>query len=68
LLWQSVWDDQASADRFADAYRQIGAKRARRAVQVTRNQVGALPGVWVVDAPHGVDVSAINTSAMTIVR
>ena len=68
LLWQSVWDDQASADRFAAAYQQVGARRPHRVVRVTRNQVDGMPGVWVVDAPAGVDVSGVSALGVTVVR
>jgi hypothetical protein len=57
LLWQTVWDDAGAADRFANAYRAIAAKRPNRAVHVVRNDMTERPGVWVVDAPSGVDAA-----------
>jgi hypothetical protein len=66
LLWQSVWDDAASADRFAAAYRQIAGKRTNRSVRVDRNTVGTMNGVWIVDAPSGTDVSAVRPVAVQL--
>jgi len=54
LLWQTVWDNEQSADRFADAYRQVAAKRAERNILVVRNRIGSQAGVWVADAPRAV--------------
>jgi hypothetical protein len=68
LLWQSVWDDAGAADRFAAAYRQIAAKRRDRVIQVARNQVEGMQGVWVIDAPAGTDVSAMQSLRMMIAR
>jgi hypothetical protein len=68
LLWQTVWDDPASADRFAAAYQQVRAKRTARAIQVTRNRVGGMEGVWVIDAPAGTDVSGLASVTANIVR
>lgn len=59
LVWQSVWDGAAEADRFAAAMRAVAAQRNARAIRVQRNQVGDMAGVWVVDAPAGVDVAGI---------
>lgn len=64
LLWQSVWDDAASADRFAAAYLQTAAKRANRTIQVERNVVTGMEGVLVIDAQHGVDVNAVTRPAI----
>ncbi len=66
LLWQSVWDDAASADRFAQAYRQIATKRKDRAIRVDRNMIGDMNGVWIVDAPSGTNVLEINPVALQI--
>jgi hypothetical protein len=66
LQWMSVWDDAASADRFATAYRAIAAKRTARAVRVDRLQVGGREAVWVVDAPTGVDVARYPAARVTI--
>jgi hypothetical protein len=57
LLWLTVWDDASSADRFAAAYKSIGAQRAQRAISATRLQTGGREAVWIVDAPAGVNVS-----------
>lgn len=58
LVWQSVWDDAVSADRFADAYKQIASRRKSRAIRVERNTLQGRPGVLVFDAPAGTDVTA----------
>jgi hypothetical protein len=50
LVWFSVWDDAAAADRFADAYRRIAARRPARHVLVERLTVGGKPLVRVLDA------------------
>jgi hypothetical protein len=51
LEWFSVWDDAASADRFANAYRQIALRRGR-AARVERLTIADRPVVSVVDAPN----------------
>ena len=66
LLWQSVWDDASSADRFAAAYRSIAAKRRDRAIRVERNMVGAMNGVWIVDAPAGTNVTGLNPLPVSV--
>ncbi len=53
LVWYSVWDDSASADRFADAYRRTLALRHGRRGVVTRRQVQGRPVVAVVETPAG---------------
>ena len=68
LLWQSVWDDVASADRFANAYRAVSGRRPDRAIRVERNVVGGMAGVWIVDAPAGFDVGKIGMVKSTITR
>jgi hypothetical protein len=68
LLWQTVWDDAASAERFAQAMKQVAAKRTDRAIRSLRNRVGDMEGVWVADAPAGVDVSGIGPVAAVIQR
>lgn len=68
LFWQTVWDDPTSADRFAAAYQQIRDKRTGRTIQVKRNKVGGMEGVWVIDAPAGADVSALAGVTATIAQ
>ena len=51
LAWFSVWDDAASADRFANAYRQIALRRGR-AARVERLTIANRPVVGVTDAPN----------------
>ena len=51
LEWVSVWDDAASADRFANAYRQIALRRGR-AAKVERLTIGDRPVVSVINAPN----------------
>lgn len=50
LVWQTVWDDAPSADKFAANYRQIGDSRKNRAIQVIRNKVESREGVLIIDA------------------
>ena len=59
VVWYSVWDSPAAADRFAGGLRRAwalrrpngpGAPVARRS-EITRVKVGRLPGVRLVDAP-----------------
>lgn len=68
LMWQTLWDSQASADRFADAYRQVGAKRRMRGVRVERNKVAGHEGVLVFDAPAGVAVKSAKAPALRLVE
>jgi hypothetical protein len=62
--WFSVWDDAASADRFADAYRQIALRRGR-AARVERLTVSDRPVVSVVDAPNA---RALNQALLSLPR
>lgn len=66
LFWQTVWDDAAAADRFAAAYRSVARKRPGRAIHVQRNAVGQMSGVWIVDAPAGVDVARFAPAQIQI--
>jgi len=53
LVWYSVWDDGAAADRFARSVERVWRDRrtaGRRAV-VTRLDIDGRPAVRVVDAP-----------------
>lgn len=53
VVWYSVWDDTASANRFAAAYRRTLAARHGRRGLVTRRQVQGRPVVAVVETPAG---------------
>ncbi len=66
LLWQSVWDDAAAADRFAENCRHIAAQRAQRTMRVERNKVQGREGVLVIDAPRGVDIAGIKTPSVRL--
>ncbi|MGH7551858.1 MAG: hypothetical protein ACREMQ_02385, partial [Longimicrobiales bacterium] len=47
LVWYSIWDDDASADRFARAVREILASKLDRAGSVTRIPIDGRAGVRV---------------------
>lgn len=67
LQWASVWDDAASADRFADAYREIAVKRRNaRAIRVERLEIDGRPGVLIFDAPQGIDIAAARPPAVRL--
>ena len=66
LAWISVWDDKESADRFAAAYRQIGARRPARAIDVKRVTVSGREGVVVHDAPSGTAVATLPPPAVKV--
>lgn len=66
LVWQSVWDDTIAADRFADAYKQIAARRKGRAIRVERNVLQGRQGVLIFDAPAGTDVRSANAPAARV--
>lgn len=52
LVWYSVWDDQAAAERFARGLERVWhAASAARRVVVTRLSIDGRPGVRLVDAP-----------------
>jgi hypothetical protein len=51
LVWYSIWDDNASADGFARAVREILATKLQRAGSVERVPIEGLPGVRVTLAP-----------------
>jgi hypothetical protein len=68
VLWQSVWDDAVAADRFADAYRHVAAKRPGRSIRVERNVLHNREGVFIVDAEAGADVQAVKAPALQIVN
>jgi len=56
LVWYSVWDNVAAADRFVQGLRRAWVKRrsggpADRRSEIVRLTVGGRPGVRLVDAP-----------------
>lgn len=51
LVWYSVWDDAAAADRFARSLERVWGNRGARRHDVTRVEIDGLPGVRLVDAP-----------------
>ena len=59
LVWYSVWDNPAAADRFAYAYRRVLDARPGRHGAVTRTEVGGKPAVRVVDAPEAVPLASV---------
>lgn len=59
LIWYSVWDSPAAADRFAYAYRRVLDARPGRHGAVTRTEVGGKPAVRVVDAPEAVPLASV---------
>lgn len=67
LVWYSVWDDEASADRFADVYRAVATKRPDRAIRVERLSLDGRPSVLVVDADGDVNVAQVDVPPARIV-
>ena len=59
LVWYSVWDDAASADAFAAAYRATLLKRPGRQTLVDRLTVANRPVVRVVDTSSALVPSAV---------
>ncbi|HEY3279100.1 MAG TPA: DUF6782 family putative metallopeptidase [Gemmatimonadales bacterium] len=58
LVWYSVWDDAAAADRFARGLERAWARgwaggRADRRAEIKRVTIDGRPGVRLVDAPAG---------------
>jgi len=53
LIWWTVWDTAAAADRFAAILRDRWTVAPPRRIVVERTTVGALPAVSVVVAPEG---------------
>jgi hypothetical protein len=53
VLWRSVWDTTAAADRFAAAAGRVAMARSGRSVRVVRENVDGRAGVLVIDAPAG---------------
>ena len=65
LEWFSVWDDAASADRFAAAYKQIAEKR-HRVAKVERLMIGNQPGVKVIDGENAKAVANAPALSATV--
>lgn len=66
LVWQTIWDDAASAERFATAYRRVAEKRTDRAIRVERNVVHGREGVSIMDAPSGTNLISAKAHAVRI--
>ena len=64
VVWYSVWDDDAAADRFADAYRRTLGARPSRVGRVERAEVGGRPVVTVVEADREVGLDAVPVPAL----
>jgi hypothetical protein len=64
LEWFSVWDDVASADRFAAAYKQIAQKR-NRVAKVERITIGKQPGVKIIDGENAKAVEKAPALSVT---
>ncbi len=56
LLWASVWDDAASADRFVDALGRV-ASRLGLYLRIDRLPLDSLPAVYAVLARDSVEVT-----------
>ena len=50
-----VWDDAASADAFAEAYRRASAARTHRSARVVRGRLAGMELVRIADVPAGTD-------------
>ena len=69
LVWYTVWDSEADADEFADAYRQAFAIRfggsgagdalvgEGRSARIERLSISDMPAVRVVETPPGVELA-----------
>lgn len=66
LVWASVWDDAGSADRFAQRYREVAAKRPNRAIRVERTKIEGREGVVIFDGARGVDVAKMQLPVVHI--
>lgn len=64
LVWYSVWEDEAAADRFATRYRQVLERRAGRAGQVRVESADRGPLVRVVEGRAGLDLDAVPAPAV----
>lgn len=68
LVWYSVWDDEARADAFAEAYRRILARRPGRHGSVERLVVRGRPVVRIIDAERDLPLDSVprlDVSGMT---
>lgn len=65
LVWYSVWDDAASADAFADAYRRTLPRRPTRRAAVERVELDGRPVVRVVDVPARISPDAVPLPPLT---
>jgi hypothetical protein len=52
LTWYSVWDDAASADRFANAIKKIATQRPTRTMTAERLVLQGRPAVRVIDVAY----------------
>ncbi|MBW3553822.1 MAG: hypothetical protein KY466_09930, partial [Gemmatimonadetes bacterium] len=68
LVWYSVWDDAAAADRFAVAYRRVLARRPHRTGEVRREEVGGRPVVRVVEAAEGTELGGVPVPGIASLR
>jgi hypothetical protein len=59
LVWYSVWEHAAAADRFATRYRQLLERRDGWRGDVARAERAGRPLVRVVQAGPGVDLAAV---------
>ncbi len=67
LVWYSVWDDVASADRFAADYRRVLAKRPGRTGGVERLEVDGRPVARVVETAASAGVPLIDIPVPSLV-
>lgn len=68
LIWYSVWDDAAAADRFADAYRRVLDGRPGRQGRVERLEIEGRSAVLVVDADQATPLADVPIPAVTGIR
>ncbi|HUG38926.1 MAG TPA: hypothetical protein VMM12_00490 [Longimicrobiales bacterium] len=64
LVWYSVWDDDAAADRFAAAYHRMLDRRPDRAGLARRSEAWGRPVVLVVEARAGVELGDVPVPAI----
>jgi hypothetical protein len=67
LVWQTLWDDAASADRFKAAYGQLAPKRPRT-IRIQRNVVEGREGVLIFDAERGIDTISLAVPAVRLLK
>lgn len=65
IVWYSVWDNTATADRFAAAYQRVLQHRPDRRGRVERLEVDGRPMVLVVDAEADLDPATVPVPAVT---